>query len=86
MKYVKEIKTPEGTGGVAYGEFMPKDGRKNLYSCWWGGCGIGGESKTLDGAYTYLIKHINKHLTSKLTEYREKEFDIQTFLRKTHNH
>lgn len=81
MTTVQEIKTPIGTGLVAYGEFMLKDGRSDKYSCWWSGCGIGGVSDTLEEAQEYLKEFIKKELTQRLTEYVKKETDIRIFLR-----
>jgi len=81
MEYVFEIKTPIGTGAIAYGKFMPKDGRRNQYHCWWSGCGIGGRSNTLEKAQEYLKEHIKRELMQRLAEYTEKETDIRIFLR-----
>ncbi len=81
MEYVFEIETPEGTGGIAFGEFMPKDGRKNKYHCWWNGGGIGGDSKSLDKAKQHLMVFIKEKLTERLNGYEEKAFTIRLFLK-----
>jgi len=81
MKYVYEIKTPVGTGYIAYGEFMPEDGRKNLYHCWWNGGGIGGKNKTKKKSHKYLMDYIKKQSERKIKEIENKAFNIRLFLK-----
>jgi len=76
------LKTPNGEGYITHGEFMPNDGHKNDYSCWWNGCGIGGHSKKLEDAKKYLTDYAIRNLTQKMDELEEKAADIRIFLRK----
>jgi len=76
-----KIVTPTGTGIVQYGEFMPNDGREKKCHCWWNGCGIGGNSDTIEEAKEYLIKFIKKRLTFELNHLEEQSTDIRLFLR-----
>ena len=80
MKYIYEIKTPEGTGSIAIGEFMPKDGRRGKFHCWWNGSGIGGDSKNLEDAKIYLKEWIIEYLTRRLKKYEKECFNIKLFL------
>lgn len=81
MKEKFKISTPVGTGIVEYGEFMPNDGRKNKFHCWWGGCGIGGESDTLKEAREYLINYTKEYLRREIEKLEEKSSDIRLCLR-----
>lgn len=81
MKYIFDIVTPIGRGKVGVGEFMSNDGRKKKYSCWWNGCGIGGESKTLKESREYLINFIRDLLNARLKEYEDNATDLRIFLR-----
>jgi len=81
MKEVLRIKTPDGEGAVQYGTFMPNDGRKRKYHCWWNGCGIGGQSHSLGESKKHLTKFIVKRLTQKINELEEKAADLRIYLR-----
>ncbi len=81
MKRVIKMVTPIGTGEVQYGHFMPNDDRAKLYHCWWGGCGIGGRSKTLEGAKKYLDEYAKDQLTRRKNELEEELADIMIYLR-----
>lgn len=81
MKEIIRMFTPIGEGTVNYGEFMPGDGRKKEYHCWWGGCGIGGRSKTLVGAKKHLDEYVKDSLTREKNKLEEKLADILIYLR-----
>ena len=85
MKKVFELKTPVITGAIQYGEFMPNDGRKKKFHCWWGGAGIGGKSDTLEDAKKYLFEYASNYLRCELNKLEEKSVDIRIFLRTIDN-
>ena len=82
MEKILNIETPIGSGYITFGEFMPCDARrKNKYSCWWNGCGIGGTASTLKESKAYLFKYIEQLLKREVETLEEKSADIRLFLR-----